>query len=319
MKRLLLLALLTVSMPAAAQSMDQSMPGMDMGSDPHARHHMPESSPTTNSVPHAGHEPAQADSVAVTTGSGTDLLPGKMPAPAIAHDRSAERFHDTAAMAETEHALLGGYGGGYYQILFNLAEYQARKGKDGYRWEGSAWFGGDLDRLMLRTQGEGTFGKSVDSAEIQALYSRAITPWWNLQAGVRHDFQPSPSRTYAVVGVEGLAPYMFDLQGALFLSDKGDLLARLEGSYDQRVTQRLILQPRLELNFAAQDMPANRIGSGLSDAELGVRLRYEIVREFAPYVGVSWNWKAGKTADYARADGNEATEHSLVVGIRTWF
>ena len=140
-----------------------------------------------------------------------------------------------------------------------------------------------------------------------------------MQAGVRHDFKPGPARTYAAIGFEGIAPYWFDVEGALFLSDKGDLLGRLEGYYDQRVTQRLILQPRVELNFAAQDVPANGIGSGLSDAELGLRLRYEIKREFAPYVGISWERKIGGSARFARAAGDRVQSTSLVLGIRAWF
>src|SRR5262249_38726872 len=148
--------------------------------------------------------------------------------------------------------------------------------------------GGDIHRLWIKSEGEGTFHLGVDSAEIQALYSRAIGPYYNVQLGVRHDFRPSPSRTYATVGFEGLAPYRLEAEGALFLSTKGDLLARLEGWYDQRITQRLILQPRAELNFSAQDVPEDRYGAGLIDAELGLRLRYAIRQEFAPYVGISW-------------------------------
>ena len=154
---------------------------------------------------------------------------------------------------------------------------------------------------------------------MQALYSRAVGPYFNLQAGVRHDFQPTPNRTYATIGFEGLAPYMFEVEGAVFLSNKGDLLGRLEGYYDQRITQRLILQPRAELNFAAQDVPENRIGSGLSNAELGLRLRYEIRREFAPYIGVSWDRKVGDTARFSRAAGDDATAKSIVAGVRVWF
>ena len=159
----------------------------------------------------------------------------------------------------------------------------------------------------------------VESAEVQALYSRAIDPWFNLQVGVRQDFRPGPARTYATIGIEGIAPYWFEVEGALFLSDKGDLLGRLEGYNDQRITQKLILQPRVELNFAAQDVPANGIGSGLSDIELGLRLRYEIKREFAPYIGASWERKLGDSARFARAAGDRVQATSLVIGIRTWF
>lgn len=312
MRRLLLVALASVAMPSAAQTTDQSMPGMDM--DPHAGHQVP--APKDASQPQ---DHQVADDRASGEPVGTDQAPGSASPPPIAHDRPADRYYDPAAMAEAETALMGAHSSPRYnQVLFNLAEYQVRNGKDGYRWDAEAWFG-DLNRLVIKSQGEGAFGETIDSAEVQALYSRALDPWWNLQLGVRHDFQPKPSRTYATVGVEGLAPYHFHALGAAFLSEKGNLTARLEGSYDQRITQRLIFQPRLELNLSAQDVPAERIGGGLSDAELGLRLRYEVAKEFAPYVGVSWTWKSGKTADYARIDGKDASERSFVFGIRTWF
>ena len=151
------------------------------------------------------------------------------------------------------------------------------------------------------------------------LYSRAIGPYFNAQAGVRQDFGPGPDRSYATVAIEGLAPYWFEVGGALFLSDKGDLLARIEGEYDQRITQRLVLQPAVEANFALQDVPANGIGSGLSDVELGLRLRYEIVREFAPYIGVEWTRQFGDTARFARAAGEDPSSVALVMGVRAWF
>src|SRR3546814_10668530 len=116
-----------------------------------------------------------------------------------------------------------------------------------------------------------------------------------------------------------LAPYLFEVEGALFLSNKGDLLGRLEGYYDQRITQRLVLQPRVELNLSAQDVPENRLGSGLTNAELGFRLRYEITRQFAPYIGVSYDAKTGRSADFARTDGEEPTTTSFVAGVRHWF
>ena len=212
------------------------------------------------------------------------------------------------------------HGGGIFsQIMIDIAELQIRDGREAYRWEGEGWFGGDINRLVVKTEGEGSFGEAIEDAELQALYSRAIGPYFNLQGGLRYDFKPSPSRVYAVAGFEGLAPSFFDVEGALFLSNKGDLLGRLEGYYDQRITQRLILQPRAEFNLAAQDVPEISIGSGLSNAELGLRLRYEVKREFAPYVGVSYERKVGDTARFARADGEKAGSTSLVLGIRTWF
>lgn len=251
---------------------------------------------------------------------GTGLPPGDAPAPPPPSDHYADRIFPDGAMTESREALFREHGGGTFsQIMFNLAEVQVRNGQDGYRWDGEAWFGGDIHRLTIKTEGEGAFREGVEAAELQALYSRAIDPYWNVQIGVRHDFEPGPSRTYATVGFEGLAPYWFDVEGALFLSDKGDVLGRVEAYYDQRITQRLILQPRVEVNLAAQDVPQNRIGSGVTDAEVGLRLRYEIRREFAPYIGVSHDRKLGQTARYSRVDGEDVKATSLVVGIRIWF
>ncbi|WP_353734963.1 copper resistance protein B [Sphingomonas sp.] len=251
---------------------------------------------------------------------GTALPAGDAPAPAPPADHYADRIFPSDEMARARARLTREHGGtSTYKVMANLAEYQLRRGRDGFRWDGEAWFGGDINRLTLKSEGEGSFGSGVDSADVQVLYSRALDPYWNLQAGVRQDFQPGPGRTYATVGIEGIAPYWFDIEGAVFLSDKGDLLARTSAYYDQRITQRVILQPRVELNFSAQDMPRNRIGSGLVNAELGLRVRYEITREFAPYVGVSWERKFGNTADYARLRGEDTGGFSFVLGLRTWF
>jgi copper resistance protein B len=206
-----------------------------------------------------------------------------------------------------------------WMIMAEQLEYRGQNGADGYAWEAEGWYGGDLNRFVFKTEGEGDVGGALESAEFQALYSRALDPWFNLQLGVRHDVRPQPQRTYAVVGVEGLAPYWFEVGAALFLSDKGDLLARMEASYDQRITQRLVLEPNAELNFAAQDVPELGIGSGLSDVELGLRLRYEFAPEFAPYVGVNWERKTGNTARLARDEGEGVSATSLVLGVRFWF
>lgn len=222
-------------------------------------------------------------------------------------------------MASARATLRREHGGmAFSQLMLDLAEVQIRNGRDGYRWDGAFWYGGDINRLTIKTQGEGSFGESA-GGEVQALYSRAIGPYFNLQAGIRQDFTAGPDRTYATAGFEGLAPYWFDIEGAVFLSDRGDVLARLEGYYDQRITQRLILQPRAELNLSAQRVAAQRLGSGITDAELGLRLRYEIAREFAPYVGVSWERQMGGTARLSRAAGESTGGMSLVAGVRAWF
>jgi len=279
-----------------------SMPDMDMSQDQHGGHVMP-------SMTMAGVQQ-----------TGTALAAGDAPAPAAPTDHYADRQFSPEVMAKARHDMMVAQGGqSFYQVMFNLAEYQARQGNDGYRWDGEAWFGGDINRLWLKTEGEGVLREGVESAEVQALYSRAIGPYFNLQAGVRHDFRPSPNRTYATVGFQGLAPYQFEVEGALFLSTKGDVLGRLGGYYDQRITQRLILQPRVEFNLSAQDVPENGLGAGLTDAELGLRLRYEFRRQFGPYVGVSYLAQTGRTADFTRAEGKDPSTTSFVAGVRVWF
>lgn len=263
--------------------------------------------------PHAGHAMG-----AMPADSSGEI--GNAPAPAPPEDHAADAFFDPAEMAQARAELRRGHGAfSGSMILFDLAEYRARKDGDGYAFEGEAWFGGDIDRFMVKAEGEGAFGEPIDDAELQLLYSRAIAPYWNAHAGVRHDFRPDPSRSYAVAGIEGVAPYWFHLSGQLFLSTKGDVRARAEGSYDQRITQSLILTPRAEINLSAQDMPAIGVGSGLTDMGLGVRLRYEWRKEFAPYIGVEWSKKAGDTARYARAAGEDADAAHFVAGIRFWF
>jgi len=283
---------------------DAGMAGMDM---------------SDSADTHAGHGMAAKPDMSAPK-SGTDLPPGTAAPPLVQPGRPADNYHDPAAMARAESALLGSHGGMvFHRLLIDLAEYQVRDGRDGYRWDGEFWIGGDTNRLVLKSEGEGSVRDRVERAEVQALYAHALDPYWNLQIGIRQDLEPKPTRTYAVLGVEGLAPYWIGIDAALFLSDKGDVLGRVAASYDQRITRRLILQPRGELNFSLQDMPRQRSGSGVSDLELGLRLRYEIKREFAPYVGISWERRLGETADFARLAGEDSGGASFVVGVRAWF
>ena len=300
MKRLIVAALLTSTTPALAQ-MDHSQ--MD-----HSAHQMPPA-PEASADSHAGHSMSAAD----------DAIP-KGVAPPVPTDHAAEAFYDPAVMARARAAMIQESGGmTFSQLMVDRLEYRANKGANGYAWEGEGWIGGDINRFAFKTEGEGEVGGPLESAEVQALYSRAIDPWWNVVAGVRHDIRPEPQRSYATVGIEGLAPYWFEVEGQALVSTKGDVHLRMEGSYDQRITQRLILQPAAEVNIAAQDVPELGIGSGISNIELGLRLRYEFAREFAPYVGVHWERKLGDTARYARAEGEGASTASLVMGIRFWF
>ncbi|MGQ0279419.1 copper resistance protein B [Sphingopyxis sp. GC21] len=239
------------------------------------------------------------------------------PAPRV---DAADAIFGADAMAPVRARLYAEHGGGSIsKVMLDQAEVRVGSGETTYSWDGEARFGGDIDKLVIKSEGEGAFGGAFDRGEGQLLWSRAIGPYFDLQTGLRQDVGPGPSPTYAVVGVEGLAPYWFDVEAALFLSDKGDVTTRIEGSYDQRITQRLILQPTAEMNFALQDVREQGIGAGLSSAELGLRLRYEIAREFAPYLGYVWEGKIGRSAQFARAVGNDPSRSSVVAGIRFWF
>lgn len=204
-------------------------------------------------------------------------------------------------------------------VLVEQSELRARDGHEAIAWEAEAWYGGDYHKALLKTEGEYDLSGAFESAEAQLLYSRLIGHFWDAQVGLRYDFEPDPSRAYLVAGVAGLAPGGIELDAHGFVSEKGDLSARLEAEYDLLITQRLVLQPKAELDFAAQRERALGIGKGLSEVELGLRLRYEFAREFAPYVGVHWERKVGETARFAREDG-EGTDHLfLVAGLRFWF
>ena len=191
-------------------------------------------------------------------------------------------------------------------------------GEEGYLLDLQGWVGTDTSKFWGKVEGDGVIGGQVEGVEIQALYSRMISPFFDLQLGVRQDVMPDVSRTQAVIGVQGLAPYWFEVDAAAFISHTGDVTARLEAEYELLFTQRLVLQPRTELNVAFQEVEALGLGAGLSSVEVGLRVRYEIRREFAPYVGVSWRQAVGGTADVARAAGERSAGTSFVAGVRLW-
>jgi len=231
---------------------------------------------------------------------------------------AADAYYDPDAMAQARERLYASHGAMPVGMVFGeRLELQSNESDPLTLWEGQGWYGGDIHRGWIKTEGEylkdaGRF----EELELQALYSRAVAAFWNLQVGVRHDFRPDPTRSYLVAGLQGVAPYWFELDGALFLSDQGDLSARLEAEYELRLTQRLMLQPRLEANAAASQDRALGVGRGLATLEAGLRLRYEIRREFAPYLGVSWRRAFGDTAELC--SGSDSTG-SLVAGLRVWF
>jgi copper resistance protein B len=244
---------------------------------------------------------------------------GNAPPPPIPQDHPADQYFapERMAAARRELAHMGHFSTTVMQV--DMLEYRVVSGTDGYAWSGELWTGNDYDRFVLASEGEGAFDEAPEQAELQAKWRHALDPFFNLELGLRQDFRPDPSRTYAMIGIAGDAPYWLDVEGHLFVSNKGDAHVRLEASHDWRLTQRVIVQPAAEVNFAFQNVPELDIGSGFERIELGARLRYQVVPEFAPYVGVHWEQRLGRTADLARLHGEHASSVAAVFGISTWF
>lgn len=281
----------------------------------HSGHEMPANPDTSQST--SGQEDAdQAETATDEEIPEAPPPPEAFQGPAFAADASV----GSAVMAASRRQVVKEVSGGGPLPWFQTdrAEYRLHDGRDGYLWDVQGFYGGDIDKAWFKSEGEGNFGEKLDRAEVQALWSHAIGPWFDLQAGVRQDLV-GPARTHAVIGVQGLAPYRFEVNAAAFLSNKGDLTARAEAELDQRITQRLILQSRAEINLAAQDVPELGIGAGIDRIEAGVRLRYEITRQFAPYVGLEREWRVGQSADFARAAGEDPSTTNFVAGVRLWF
>lgn len=202
---------------------------------------------------------------------------------------------------------------------FMLSQFETRPGDgdDPFVWEGEAWIGKDLNKLWLKSEGE-KVGGETEEAELQVLYSHAIAPYWDIQAGVRKDFKPV-NREWATLTLKGLAPYFFETDAALFIGDEGRTSIRLKAEYEIMLTQKTVLSPEIEINLYGKDDPESGIGSGLSDTSLGLRLRHEFKREFAPYIGVDWTRFYGGTADHVAEDGGDTSDVRWVAGVRIWF
>lgn len=212
----------------------------------------------------------------------------------------------------------------YRFLLFDLLEIQ-RTGGEAYtgRWDVLGWIGGDYQRIWFKTEGRQNLSSAGGEADAQILYGKLISPFFDFQAGLRYDQRyvgdRTRSRFLGAVGVQGLAPYRFEVEPILFVSEDGRISARFTGAYNVLLSQRLVLQPRLEANAALQSREEFGIGSGLNDVELGLRLRYEIRREFAPYIGATYAESFGGSADFARREGESVRRFSVVAGVRMWF
>jgi copper resistance protein B len=309
------LALLALALAAPLAAQDEHA-GHDMSApeqDPHAGHDMGAQA----GDPHAGHDRDGMDTPPASPGPLMETPPP--PGAGSGPPRAADAIWGPEAMAASREDLRRTHGDfPVFWFQGDRMEAQVRQGEDLYLWDIQGYYGGPTSRLWFKSEGEGAFGEKPEDAEVQALYAKAFMPFWDVQAGIRQDFA-GPDTTHAVIGIQGLAPYMFEVDAALFLSTRGDLTARIEAEVDQRITQRLILQPRIEANLSAQNIPALGIGAGLDQIEVGARLRYEFARESAPYIGIEQSWRTGQGADFARLRGEDPSVTSFLAGIRFWF
>ena len=203
-------------------------------------------------------------------------------------------------------------------VLIDRLEAGWSDGENSQGWEVQAWRGTDLNRLWLRSEGERAGGRT-EGADVELLYGRSVSPWWDVVAGVRHEFGEAPSQTMAAFGVQGLAPYKYEFSATAYVGSSGQTALDLEAEYDTLLTNRLILQWTAEAEFWGRDDERRGIGSGLNSVEAGMRLRYEIRRQLAPYIGVVWERRFGDAADAVRADGHDVSETRVVAGLRFWF
>ena len=204
-------------------------------------------------------------------------------------------------------------------VLVDELELASGDEGEGLGWSWQAAYGGDQSKLWLRSQGLKVEGQPVDPAsDLEVLHWRATGAFWGRTLGIRQDFGPD-GHTWVAAGIQGLAPYWFELEATAYLAEDGRVAGRLKAAYDLRFTNRLILTPELEANAYSRADPARSLGSGLGNVELGLRLRYEVRRKFAPYVGIVWERAYGGTADQARARGDAATERRVVAGLRIWW
>lgn len=234
-----------------------------------------------------------------------------VPIPEVSEADRIAAFPELAAHAAHDQAIHS------YWLLDRLETWDA-DARTGLGWEALGWIGTDRNRVWLRSEGE-RVGSRIESADIELLYGRSVARWWDVVAGVRHDFGEGPSQTFAALGVMGLSPYKFEIEATAYVGQSGQSAARLEAEYDTLLSNRLILQWQVEADFYGKDDERRGVGSGLSTLEAGLRLRYEVTRKFAPYIGVVWERAFGGTADFRRDRFDDTSDTRVVAGVRIWF
>lgn len=286
----------------AAQMDHAGMTGMDHGSMDHGQAPSPDSPESHQGMDHAevNHDAPAADAPPV----------GSLPASDGEGPRSYDSYGIHPHMMDNAPT---------WQVLFDkFGASRNRDGQNALEWDGRFWFGTATDRLLVKSEGERESGGGSDG-KVEAFWSHAISPFWDLQLGARRDIGAGPKRNWAAVGVEGLLPYNIELTATAYAGPSGRSALALKAEYDLLLTQRLIFTPELQASVYGKNDPQRGIGSGLSQGSLSLRLRYEVTREFAPYVGVSFERKFGQTASYASDAGESRSQAAVIAGVRFWF
>ena len=332
------------------------VPTMAAAQDPHAGHTAPPAKPAPPAAkpkpvppaakpqpaPPAASTPAPPATVAKPTAAPTGAEPAASqsvtPAPASAEapatmDHSAHMAQATDAPKDPIPALTDADRAAAFPpslaghavhdrrltafVLFDQLEWQGT-GDGGLSFENHSWFGGDVNRLWLRAEADSE-DREIETAQASLLYGRSVSRWWDIVAGIRQDFRPGAAQTWGAIGIQGLAPYWFEVEATAYVGEGGRTHARFEAEYQLLFTNRLILEPLVEAEIYGKSDPERGLGAGLSSLDTGLRLRYEFRRELAPYIGVTWNRKFFGTADLARSGGNDVGAVRFAVGLRTWF
>jgi len=295
----LVVALVAVVAPAATAQVPAPPP-------PH-EHPAPAPAPAPADE-HAGHVMPPATPAAAPAATTAPLPPF---IPVLTDADRAAAFPAVGGHAVHDHPI-------NYFVLFDQLEGQSGAGARALSWDARGWVGQDIHRVWFRAEGEAAGGR-VESGQAHLLYGRAIARWWDVVAGVRQDLGNRPAQTWAALGVQGLAPYWFEIEATAYVSPSGRAHLRLESEYELLITNRLILQPIAEVELHAREDRRRGLGRGLSTVEAGLRLRYEFRREVAPYVGLAWHRRLFGTADQARAAGDAVSDARLAVGLRVWM
>lgn len=348
----LILATLSIApLPAQAQGAQASMPAMDHSKMDHGAMPAAQATMPTETMPAMDHSkmnhgamPAAPAAMPAESMPGMDhKATGDMPSGGNAgmagmdHGGMKAQGGDAPADARDPHAYSGGYTldqgpdvlpgarqlkmadeHSFGSVLFDRLEHVRGNDASSTAYDVQAWYGRDYDKLVIKAEGEVAEGRLQD-ARTELLWGHAIASYWDTQLGLRHDSGVGPARDWLAFGIQGLAPYWFEVGATAYLGGNGRTALRLGAEYDVLLTQKLILQPRAEFSLYGKDDVARGIGSGLSNGVIGVRLRYEINRQLAPYIGVERSSKFGQTADLARAGGERTAETRWVAGVRFWF